>query len=38
MMTFYFVVTGIVLFVGAITLMDWLARRKERREQHKSSS
>lgn len=25
---------GITLFVGIITLFDWLARRKERRSEH----
>jgi hypothetical protein len=31
MVGFYVLVSGIVLVVGVITLLDWLARRKDKR-------
>ena len=34
MMTFYIVMSGIALFAGIITAMDWLAGR-QRRKAHK---
>jgi len=34
----YVILAGMVLFAGAITLLDWLARRKERRSRGRPAS
>ena len=31
MIGFYVVVSGIILVVGTVVLLDWLARRKDKR-------
>jgi len=37
MIGFYVLLGGIVLVVGTIVLLDWLARRKDRRPHHPSA-
>jgi hypothetical protein len=34
MSTALFMLTGIAVIAGIITLLDWLSRRKERRREH----
>jgi hypothetical protein len=38
MTTALFMLTGILVIVGIITLVDWLSRRKDRRPEHHRSA
>jgi hypothetical protein len=38
MTTALFMLTGIAIIAGIITLLDWLSRRKDRRREHHGSA
>jgi hypothetical protein len=38
MMGYFILMGGILAFAGTIALLDWLARRKERRSEHRPVS